>query len=496
MAVGGREQLGVVHVACGEGVVVDALVEQAAALHDILIVSMITVEGVKDGGAAVTCPVALVTVEHILDVVYLVVAYHHIALGSRDLTQVAHIGEGGHIVALAAYHLGLGREQGTLAYEGGHHSGALAQAHGTIDGGHVEVAPVNAHSIALGGKDGLVYGACLDIVHAIVGLKGRPRGLGLLELGHHGVGAHEELHIVGLAVSGCHAVGDVAHWGGKQLEVVVEHGRGEDHVELDGAALEGVVGAGGEHADRGLARLAYLLEHRGSVAVEAEVGQCALGAIVSVHGNEVFALVQQPLHVGSERDAGAVSIALLAAHLGAVDEEGAIVVVRPDDIEVAGELVGSERDGATYVDIAVVAGPERAHGEVFLGAKGGLALLPCCVIESGLLPSVGRSVGGVAALPFGVFGIGRHHVEQLLGGGSHEAVYLSVYAQQTFEGLLSGRPVGDVAVVEVVVGRPEGEVRVIGDERNGRQAQRSLAIGLIEVVGLGVNQECGEKRHQ
>ena len=101
MAIGAAENLGILLAAGFHAVVVNHLVELAAALHDTSVAALHGLESVKDGDAATVCPIALVSVVEILNIFYFIVTHHHEAGCGFDRAEVTREGEGWHVGCLA-----------------------------------------------------------------------------------------------------------------------------------------------------------------------------------------------------------------------------------------------------------------------------------------------------------------------------------------------------------------------------------------------------------
>ena len=80
-----------------QSVVVDEAVEIAAALHDLTVLALHTLEQLEDAHLSAMCPIAFVALIHIFYVLHLVVSYHHIAGRLARLSEVMHMTEHRHI---------------------------------------------------------------------------------------------------------------------------------------------------------------------------------------------------------------------------------------------------------------------------------------------------------------------------------------------------------------------------------------------------------------
>ena len=73
-------------------IVVDTAVKVATALHDVGILRVHAAEQLEDADRSIVCPVGLVALEHIFDVLYFVVAQHHVAgstIGASEVVGIA-----------------------------------------------------------------------------------------------------------------------------------------------------------------------------------------------------------------------------------------------------------------------------------------------------------------------------------------------------------------------------------------------------------------------
>ena len=111
----------------------------------------------------------------------------------------------------------------------------------SVDGGNVEVAPVDADAVANFSEDGLLDSAGADVANASLGAH---RGDGCLTFiidCLQGIGSEVNLHGVLLPIGCPYLIGNIVNRHGDKIVVVDEHRRGEDEVELNRTAREGVV---------------------------------------------------------------------------------------------------------------------------------------------------------------------------------------------------------------------------------------------------------------
>ena len=147
-----------------------------------------------------------------------------------------------------------------------------------------------------------------------------------------------------------------------------------------------------------------------------------------------------------------------AVGLGAAPGDGLVGGVDGDagiDIEADGDLVSDavgRRDSPSQVGDRA-----REEGQILREGRGEKGEVE---VESGGLEGVN-----------GAGGVDLHgellHRGEFAGIGAHEAVGLAVDADEADEGLLGSCPVAGVFGGEGVGHRPDAEVRVVGDERDG-----------------------------
>ena len=378
MAIGGAEDFCVLVVAGGEAVVVDNLVLHLAAVHDFVVAVLELGEGLLDG-LAVTCPVAFVVDVHVAHVVDFVVAEHHVAAGLADLAKVVHEGELRHLALVGA---GVGSGAlGELACGGKGGGGELLVGHGdgAVHVGQVEVAPVDGDEVAGLAQHLLFLAAALDVSALAVADDGGRGGLTVVVDGELGRRAEVELHVVLLFVGRTDLIGDEVDGCGHEVDIVHEEGCGEDEVEVDAAAPEGVVGAGGQDVACGL--YGQLLGC--GVGVEADVGQGAARRVVDVIGYDVPACVEHVLVCFGEPvfDVLHPGVARID-DAAAVDVDLADIVVRVDEDEVLRQVLFGEGDVAADVVVAALGRPGGIDIRIFAGcAEGSLLCLPGLVVE-------------------------------------------------------------------------------------------------------------------
>ena len=110
------------------------------------------------------------------------------------------IGEQWLFAEAPGYYVGLAFRQTSALQETLLDGLVAVEAHLAIDGGQIEIAPVNTDMVTGLGKYRLLNGTSFQILHAVVLDEGRTRGLARLVLSNHGRCRQHELYIVGCAV--------------------------------------------------------------------------------------------------------------------------------------------------------------------------------------------------------------------------------------------------------------------------------------------------------
>ncbi len=430
-------------------------------------------------------PVALVALEEVLNVPYLVVANHHEAAGLVRRAKVVDVGQCGQRGLLLADDLTFSARQTSVGEELRLDVAVAGKAEASVSAGEVDVAPVDADAVAGLGEDGLLDGACLEVLCAV--LKHAVRDGGLLNLvdSHLRCGGKIELRGVLLPVGGAHLVRDVVDGSGQQVVVVDDVGGSEDNVQFHGAAGEGIVGVAGQHVDALLLGRHDFVVPLGDVAEDAEVDQCAACLVVAMYGKDVLPGPEQTGFLAVQADNDAVHIVHDAGgSFLAVDVDVAGIVVREDEVEVAFELTGSQLHGAAHPDVVVLFRPGRADVVVVVRTEGALAALPAGIVEVGLHPVLRGLRARVPGFPFGLVS----HWDDALHEGplcaAHPSIGRAVHAEQALQGLLVASPVACAAVGELVVGAPDGEIGVADHQWNTWQTQVGLLVGFEELGSL------------
>ena len=389
MAVGCAEQLGVFVVAGGEAVVVDDLVLRFASGHDVVVAILELDERLLDG-LAVAGPVAFVVDVHVSHVIDFVVAEHHVAAGLADCTEVVYEGELRHLAFLGAVEGCGALGQFAGRQEGGGGEVLVGNRDGAVHVGQVEVAPVDGDEVAGLAQHLLVLAAALDVLASILGDDIRHGGLAVVVNGHLGCRAEVELHVVLLLVVAAHLIGDVVDGGGHLLHVVHEEGCGEDEVEVNRSALEGVVGTGGQDV-AGLL-ICQLLAR--DIDIETYVSQGAARGVVHVVGDEVLPFVQHSLVCLGELIDDVLHPGIADVdHATAIDIGLADIVVRIDEGEVLGQVLCRQGNEAADVVVTSRSRPVgKDIGVLLLAAEGTCSCLPRRVVEA--LTRPGCTAGG------------------------------------------------------------------------------------------------------
>ena len=152
-------------------------------------------------------------------------------------------------------------------------------------------------------------------------------------------------------------------------------------------------------------------------------------------------------------------------HLGAVDIQLKDIVMAIDDIQVFLQVAGLQVDGTAHVEVTVQVAPMCVDEAQSVTAPCSLAALPSVSLEVGLLPAALLHLTGVVGLPcflVGHRGYGLQHGTL----GTHPPVHLTIYTQQSLQGFLIISPVASGAIGQLVVGRPDAEIRVTDYQRH------------------------------
>ena len=174
-----------------------------------------------------------------------------------------------------------------------------------------------------------------------------------------------------LSVVASGLIGQVGEGSGEELQIIHYERGGEDHIEVNGSAGEGIIGAGGHHHTR-------LLGGCGEIVFgQTEIDVSAAGIVLAVGGYHVGAFVQQV----------AVDLHALSAHVPsvsrgeyqlAVDVKFKGVIVLVGGIVVGCSVYLGESHCATNPDVGSFALPFGADVGVVVIASSpcGLAFEP------------------------------------------------------------------------------------------------------------------------
>ena len=352
------------------------LVEGAAACHDAAVAALQVLEGIEDANLSIVCPVAFVAVVHVLDVLYLVIAKHGEAAGGLYAAKVVHVSQSGPIGCLAGNDLAIeakatlsGRtlhvsialalqSDVSIAHEGGLDFCLGTHTHLSVDGWHVEVAPIDADAVAFPCQDGLLDRTCTHVTHTFFHAQAGHSSLRDAVNALHGSCLEVKLHVVLLTICGTHLIRDVVDGDGNQVVVIDQHGGGEDQIEFHGAALHRVVGVGSQHIHALLLCHLHVVHLGAHVLVEAVIRVGTSSGVVAVGSDHVLAFVEKVLDLAIHMQHDAIHPGLAClGYAGAIDKELEHIVVRVLQIEVLVELVGCQLYGAAHVDVAVLGIP-------------------------------------------------------------------------------------------------------------------------------------------
>ena len=181
MAVGTAQYLGILLASDSQSIIIDLFIKGTATSHDGSIAALQVAECLEDAYLASMSPVALISLIHVLDILHLVITQHGEAAGLLYLSEIVHISHGRHFshilgpdsttgrTALLTLHLSaVGTRELTCLHEGLEHLVRLTHGHVSVDGGHIEVTPVDTDAVTLLGQDGLLHGSCLHISDTIL----------------------------------------------------------------------------------------------------------------------------------------------------------------------------------------------------------------------------------------------------------------------------------------------------------------------------------------
>ena len=245
-----------------------------------------------------------------------------------------------------------------------------------VDGGDVEVAPINTDAIACFGEDGLLDGAGTDVAHAFLVAHRGDGSLRILINGKQGRGTKENLNLMLAGVGSPYLIGDVVDGHGNEVVVIDEHGGGEDQVKFNGTANESVVGVRGKHINALLLGNFDVLAFGLDILEESEVSVCTASRVVAMCSNHVLACMEQILQVAIEMQHDAVHPRLACiGYFFAVDIKLEDIIVRILHIHILLQLLGGKFNLAADVDIAAGTSP-AAVDVLALTAPGSLFCLP------------------------------------------------------------------------------------------------------------------------
>ena len=465
LAVGQSAHLGILATTCLDSLGHHLAVELVAFLHQLGVVVGCQSKLLANGTLAATIPIGAHILAEILNRENIIVANHNV-VADLFLVNGAERACNGHLATVV----------------GGSNLSALGKcfaeresvANGvgrcSLVGCHIEVTPVDTHIVALTFEDGLLDGATLNVVEALVA---EDFACGLLCRGilcPMNVGLEVDLYLVVGTIVGANCVGDVVHGPRNEFEVVGQQRSRESQAQIYGTASEVVGGAGGLNIYRGLSGSLGHRNYIKSLFVEAKIDQTTACAVVAVGCDGYFA-TRLGNHLGRNLDALILFPNIVGGnHLLAIEVEFKDVVVRVVEVEaVALQILGSDLHLAAYPHIFGV--PGGLYGRVVYGcAEWCGAYLPATSVEAGLGPAF-RGLGeGVGGAPIAVLSCGGNGGEDALLG-THKAVHLAIYTQSTHQREGFAGPVLHRAVVELVGGRPRRGVGVDGDERVGGCSQ-------------------------
>ena len=228
------------------------------------------------------------------------------------------------------------------------------------------------------------------------------------------------------------------------------------------------------------------------VLVEAYIGLSTATRIVDMKGNHIVALHERrPCSTRQMHLDVLVPLLLRSDYLYTVHVGLALIVVGIDYPEVTLQVFCGQGHVATDIAVGIVAAPSRLDVGIFvLGAPGTCLRSPAALVEIEVHPRIGHrrsqtvtDLGPVAAL------VSHRSNGQELSRtlGAHEAIDLTVHAQQAVHCLLLVVPVFGSAVRQLVVGRPEREIGVVQQQWNAGQTESRLLVGSEIILILSLN---------
>ena len=255
-----------------------------------------------------------------------------------------------------------------------------------------------------------------------------------------------------------------------QVVVINEHRSGEDNVQFNRTAGKGIIGIGCQYI------YTLLLSHLDvgtlglDVLEQTEVDVCTACGIVAVGRDDVLAGMKKVLQVTLEMQHNAVHPGLACVgHLGAIDVEFKHIIVRILHIQVLLQLLGCQFHLSADIDVAALTAKATVADVLAFCSPGSLLGAPFGIVEVFLLPTIGRLLVGYFSFPALFVRHGGNGSEHIVLLGTHETVSCSVHTQKTQDGFFVVGPVTSGSVSQLIVGRPDREIRVIHYQRHGGQ---------------------------
>ena len=385
VAIGCREDFGILHASSCKSIVVDGLVHLATTLHNAGVVSFHAVEHVEDANVTLVCPIAFVAFVEVFDVPYLVVTNHGEAAGASPVpserggnsAEVMDVSQCGQRNLFLANHLTFASWQMSVSKELRLDVGIGTQSKTAIRACKIEIAPVNTDAVARLSEDRLLDSASLKVLRTILPF---PCGYGwLLNFvdSHLWCGGEVELHVVLLSVGGTHLIGDVVDGGREQVVVVDDVRRSKHNVQLYRPASKGVVGIASQHINALLLCCHNLVVAFCNIAEDAKIDQSTTRLIITMYGKNVLSFLEQVCFLAVQTHNHTIHIIHNACGCFlSIDVYFASVVVGEDKVEVALQLAGSQVNCAANPYIIVLFRPRCAYVLVVVGTKGSFAALP------------------------------------------------------------------------------------------------------------------------
>ena len=196
--------------------------------------------------------------------------------------------------------------------------------------------------------------------------------------------------------------------------------------------------------------------------------------------NHIVAALEELLLLGSELMLLALFPGFAGSdHLCSVDVKLENVIVRELNPKILVEVGGIQLDSAAHIDILVFSGPGVGDVGVFTGSSPGCGLFfPSAVVEILLRPvcAVLRVVVHLSLPHIAVESHAGDRLQEVLLTDPHETIGSSIHAEDAFDGFFMFAPHSCRTCVQRIVIAPDGEVRIVDQQRHRRKSQVSLFV--------------------